>query len=66
MEQAHGGSAERELATPETASQEEERRSPEEGPRRQGREEVPSAKEFDTETDEELPPDQEAMQPDSS
>lgn len=55
MEQAGGGSAERELATPETARQKDEEN--EEG--------APSGKAMETPTDKELPDDQQAMQPDS-
>lgn len=56
MEQQNGGSAERELATPETAVQNDEVKQ----------DEAPSGKETETPTDRELPDDQEAMQPDSN
>jgi hypothetical protein len=52
-----GGSAERELATPETAVQNDESKK---------QDDAPSAKEMDTPTDKKLPEDQEAMQPDSN
>jgi len=54
-EHPESGSAERELATPETAVQGD--------PEKQG--DAPSAKEAKTATDEKLPPDQQAMQPDT-
>ncbi len=59
MEQSHGGSAERELATPESAVRHED-------DEKRHQEDAPSGKEFETPTDKDLPDDQEAMQPDSS
>jgi hypothetical protein len=58
MEQVESGSAARELATPETATQQDREKKK--------RDDAPEAKEFETETDEKLPEDQQAMQPDSS
>jgi hypothetical protein len=57
VEQPGGGSARRDLATPETAVQNDEDVK---------QEDAPSGKEMETPTDKELPDDQEAMQPDSS
>lgn len=56
MEQVEGGSAARDLATPETAVRREKDES----------EEPSSAKELDTDSDEDLQADREGMQPDSS
>lgn len=52
-----GGSAERELATPETAVQNDDSNK---------QEDAPSAKEMETPSDKKLPEDQQAMQPDSN
>lgn len=54
-ERPGSGSAERELATPETAVQGDAKK--------QG--EAPEAKEMETSADEDLPDDQQAMQPDT-
>ena len=56
MEQVESGSATRENATPETVAQRD-------GGKKQ--DSAPSAKEFETESDEKLPDDQQAMQPDT-
>ncbi len=58
MEHPGGGSARRELATPETAAQREDDKD-------KKQDEAPSGKVYETPTDEELPEDQQAMQPDS-
>jgi hypothetical protein len=55
MEQVESGSAERKLATPETARDTNEDQQ----------DDAPSAKQTETETDKKLPEDQQAMQPDS-
>jgi hypothetical protein len=57
MEQVDSGSAARELATPETAAQNDREKKNED--------EAPTAKQFDTPADEKLPEDQQAMQPDT-
>lgn len=57
MEQVDSGSAARGLATPEVAARNERAK------KRQ--EDAPSGKESETESDQELPADQQAMQPDS-
>ena len=57
MEQPNGGSAEREVATPEDAAQNDQSKKSDD---------APSAKEMETPTDKKLPEDQAAMQPDSN
>jgi hypothetical protein len=56
-DQQGGGSAERDLATPETAVQNVNDKK---------QDDAPSAKAMETPTDEKLPEDQQAMQPDSN
>ena len=56
-EQPGGGSAEREVATPEDAARND---------RSKKQHDAPSAKEMDTPTDKKLSEDQDAMQPDSN